>query len=185
MRYELRFAPVDGVRLLLWRDRLSLGPDFPCPQPLIANKRDVTALWAERGVQFIAGTVGQPGNLAVEPGEVQIAIERDQNGLAVGRPFVSHNALQIANPLALALHLFGLGQFLARSELEAVDQHRPLARLAVEPPQVIPLPVVRTVPQHGQPAPIWRQLDPARHRTVQAGAGKDAFEIERLGLGWL
>ncbi len=182
LRDEFGLAPVNGLGRFLGRDRARLGTDLAGPQPPVAHERDIAAARAERGVELVTAAVGQPADLAVKPGQEQIAIERDQDRLAIGCPVIADDALEITDPLAFALHLFGFGQLLARPQLEAVNQHGPLPGRAIIAPQVIALAIVGSGPQHGQPAPVGRKLDPARHCAVQAGTGEDALEIERPEL---
>ena len=66
----------------------------------IAHEGDKPALGRKLGIKFGLFRIGQTLGAAIQPCEEQIAIERDQNGLAVGGPFVGHDALEIADPLA-------------------------------------------------------------------------------------
>ena len=117
----------------------------------------------------------------IQPGQKQLAIQRHQQRLAVGAPFIGDDALQVADPGPLALHLLGLGEGPPAGELQRIDQHAPFALLAVIAPQVVALAVIRAVAQQGQPMAIGRKAPPPRGRAVDAGAGIDPLESE---CGW-
>ncbi len=175
---ELRLAPVDGFGGFLRADRarrrLAIGRRDP--QPAIAHEGQGIALRPQARVQLAPGGAGNLAHLAIKASEQQVAIERHQHGLAVTRPIIADDALEIAYALALALHLFRLAQHPARRQLERIDQHRPLAGLAIKAPQVEPLAIVGAVLEQGEIAPIGRQLHAARGGSVERGAGEHPFE---------
>ena len=184
LRDELGLAPVDGGGGFGWGHglRFGLAVDRPDEQPLVAHERDVAALGAERGIELAALRTRDLAHRTIEPGEQQVAVDGNEHGLAVGGPFVADDALEIADALALALHLFGFREFPPGRKLLRIDQHAPFASFPVEAPQVIAFAVIGTAAQHGDIAAIGRKLDRARHGPGQAGAGKNAFERKRAGL---
>ncbi len=153
LRDELGLAPAYRLALAR-RDRCGLAPRLADPQLAIADEGNVAARIAERGIEFAFLGIGQPYHFPAHSREVEIAIERDQHAGAILGPLIVDDALQAADPRALALHLLLLGQFAARTQHLAVDQHRPFARIAVIGPQIVAFAVVGAIAQHGKITPV-------------------------------
>src|SRR6185312_16976870 len=142
---ELGLAPVNELPFR-WRDRLDRSADRPRPQAVVAQERQIFAGLAENGIQRLArADVPELANAAVNSREVKLAVERNEDGLAVRGPVVGDDALEIDDTLALTLHLLGFGHRLPGAELPGIDQHRPFAGLSIERPQVVTLKVLGPV----------------------------------------
>ncbi len=158
------------------------------PQPAIAHEGNMAALGPDRRVQHFAALRGRdrrdgPCILARDMREEQLPIDRHHHAARIGRPFVTDDAFQLADTRALALHFRGFRQFLAAAQLQRIDQHPPGACMTVKAPQIIAVAIVGPAAQRGQEPAVGRQLHPARHRAVDAGAGKHAIERERSSRG--
>ena len=139
---------------------------------------------AQRGIEFAFLGIGQPHDLAADAREIEIAIQRDQHARTILGPLIVDDPCEVADARAFALHLLVLGQFAARPQRFAVDQHRPCRALAVIGPQIVALAILLAVAQQREIAAIGRQLDLARARPVEIGRREDAFETQfhRRGL---
>src|SRR3546814_151681 len=111
--------------------------DWAHPQLTFAHKGDEFPGVAQGRVELAFLGIGQPCDSAIEPGEIEIAIKRDQHRAPVALPLIADNALEVAHPRPLALHLLVFAELAARTELFAVDQHGPGPALAVIAPQII------------------------------------------------
>src|SRR6476659_2943129 len=149
-------------------DRLDRASDGSGPQPVIANERKILTFLAKHGIERLALADSlDRADATVDAREIEDSVEGHDYRLAVRRPVVIHDALKADRALALALHLLGFGHGLAGAELLGIDQHRPLARLAVERPQVVSLEVIGPVAQQRQIPPIGRKLGRPRNGAVQ------------------
>ena len=88
-----------GERLLLGRRQIERD------QILVADEADIAASLGDVRVDLGLRRVGQPADLAVERGEIEIAVDRDEDALAVGRPVVVDDPFGAADARALATHL--------------------------------------------------------------------------------
>ena len=181
LRDEFGLAIMD--RAAARRDRLGRAADGADPQALVAHEGQIFALGADAGVELGRLALGQALHAAVDRGEVEVAVERDEQGLAVGGPVVIDDAGEPADPRAFALHLLGFAEFGAGAELLAVDQHAPLAGGGIERPQIVALAVVGAVAEHGQQLAVGAELHPARRGSGERRAGEQALERQRL-LGY-
>ena len=163
---------------------LGAGGKVEHDQFIVANEGHEAALAADRRVELGFLGVGQAANLPREVGEVDVAIERHQQRLAVGRPVVSDDAGQIGDARALALHPLGFAQLGAGGEFLAVDEHARRAGGGVDRPQIIAFEVVGTAAQQRDQLAVGRQLQRARHLAGQRRAGENAVERQLLGCGW-
>ena len=154
LRNELRLAPADGLGLACGGDRLRLRPHRPDPQPPVAHEADIAAARRKQRVQFGPLGIGQPGDGAVEPGQIEIAIERHEHARTVARPLVADDALETGDAGAFALHLLVLGELAPASQLLRIHQHPPFAGLDVVAPQIIAVAIIGAVAQQGKIAAI-------------------------------
>ena len=182
LRDEFGLAPADVLVRFLRGHGCRLAADRADPQAPIAHEGDVFTRLAQRGVELAFLGVGQPERAAIEPREIEVAVERDQHTRAVACPLIVDDALEAADVGALALHLLVLGQFAPGPQRLAVDQHPPFAAGAVVAPQIVALAIALAVAQQGEEPPVGRQLRLPRARPVETGAGENALE-RQLGSG--
>ena len=83
LRDEFRLAPVDCLGRFFRGDGGWFGPDLSGPQLPVPHERDIAAFGTKRGIEFVPRTVGQPGHLSVQPGQIEITIKRYENRLAI------------------------------------------------------------------------------------------------------
>ena len=181
LSHELGLAPADRVAFL-GRDRRRLFAEFADPQLPLAHERCVALARRQRRIKLAFLGIGQAGHLAVELGEIEIAIQRHEHARPVARPLIGDDPRQPTDPRALALHLLVFGQFAPAAQLLAVDQHRPFAAVHLKAPQVITLRIVFAVAQDSEVFAIGRQFRLARCGAVERRRGKNPLEGELLFL---
>src|SRR5256885_477026 len=106
---------------LLPRSALTAWPPFG------SLTQSVTSTFGVMGVDLGVGRIGQPSDRSAGGiGEIEVAVDRNEDRLAVGRPFIFDDTLGPADATALAAHLFGFAD-LAAAKLGRIDQHPHLA----------------------------------------------------------
>ena len=157
LRDELGHAPADRVRRtagnLGGRSRRKIDD----MKLVIANERNEASGFADRAIEFARRSRSQSADGSVEArkvGKVEVAVERDEQGLAVGRPVVGNDPGQVADPRPLALHLFRFAEGRARTQFLAVEQHPFCPRRRVDRPQVVALDVVGAVSKQSHQSPV-------------------------------
>ena len=127
-------------------------------QFIVANERHEAALAADRGVELGSLGVGQAAHLPGEVGEVDVAVERHEQRLAVGRPVVGDDPGQIGDAGALALHPLGFAQAPRRWRISCCRRASARRRWRVDRPQIVALEVVGAAAQQRDQLAVGRQL---------------------------
>ena len=180
---ELGRAPADCPSAVLGQPALVSPFGVDHVEILVADEGKIAAGARNLGVEFGLGSRGDATDVAVEAREIKVAVERDEDRAAVGRPIVADDSAHAREPRALAPHPFLFGYLAPAADAGAVDQHPRLAGARIDRPQIVAVAIVGPVAQHGREPPVGRELEQARRRARQRGAGEDAFEGELLGLG--
>ncbi len=152
---KLRLAPTDRI-FLFGSDRRGFPANLTCPQLAITHEGDIAAIRAQLGIELAFLRIGEARHTSVELSEVEVSIQWHHYARTVRIPLVRDDAFKVAYPRPLALHLLIFGKLASAGEFLAVDQHRPLAVLAVITPQIIALALVLAIAKHGEVAPIGR-----------------------------
>ena len=169
-----RFAAVDR------QGALGAGGEFVQEEILIAHERHGRPARRDPGVELRLWRVGEAADGAVgNSGEVEIAIEGDEDRGRVGGPGIRDHAARAADPGPLAAHLLLLGD-LPAAELRRVDEHPLHAGSGVEGPQVVAIAVVGPRLEERGELPVGGERQAPRHRAGESGARHDPLEGEGL-----
>ncbi len=177
---ELGRAPADRAGAVGGQAPFVLPVGVDHVEILVANEGEVAAGPRDLGVELGLRRRRDPADIAVEPGEIEIAVERNEDRLAVRRPVIADDAAHTREPGSLAPHHLVFGKLGTGAEALAVDQHPRLAGGRVDCPEIVAVPVVRPVAQHGGEAPVRRELEQPGRRPGERGAGEDPLERQRL-----
>ena len=176
LRHEFGFAVADRALSIRGELAFLVRLEVDHIDVLIAHKRHVAAFRRNFRVQHIA--LGDQARL-VRVGrvdQVQIAGQRHQQLLAIGRPAVAENAVQAGRALAFAARLlFGRNRFIRHQRLR-VDQAVRALVLQLEFPQVELELVVGAAAQERDALAVGRDLQVAHAGAGQRRIGMDAFQ---------
>ena len=161
---KLRTPPRHRSRAVGREGALGAGGNVVQEEILVAHKRHGRAARGDPGVELRLGRVGEPADGAVgNRGEVQIAVERDEDRGRVGGPSIGDHAARAADPGPLAAHLLLLGD-LPAAELRRVDEHSLHAGGGVEGPQVVAVAIVGARLEERGELPVGGERQAPRHR---------------------
>ena len=177
---KLRTPPRHRSRPVGRQGPLGAGGEIVQKEILIADERHGSAARGDLGVELRLWRVGEPVDGAVgNGGEVEIAVEGDEDRGRVGGPGIRDHAARAANPGPLAAHLLLLGD-LPAAELRRVDEHPLLAGGGVEGPQVVAVAVIGSRLEERGELPVGGEGQAPRHGAGEGGAPHDPLERERL-----
>ena len=180
LRHELGRSPRHGAAAAAGQPPFHARSGIDHIQILIAHEAHIAAAGRHLGIHLRRRGLRQAADGAVQRRQIQVAVDRHQDRLAVRCPVIAHDPARAAQPRALAPHLLRLRYFGPAAHLPAVHQHARLPGGGVHRPQVIPVAVVRAVAQQRRQPPVGRQFRAARHRPAQRRAGKHPVQRQRL-----
>ena len=155
------------------------------PQVALADEADKPALGRDLRVGGEAFAVGELAHRAAgQLVQVQLAGQREQQALGIGRELVIDDATHRGDALALAAGLLGITEhFLARQHDLGIDQQPGLPGGDVVLPQVQLVAVGLLATQEGHPRTVRGHLRLEQGRTGQRTRAGDRFQGEFFGVG--
>ena len=177
---KLRASPRNRSAAVGREGPLGAGGEIVEEEILIAHERHGSPARGDPGVEFGLWRVGEPADGAVgDGGEIEIAVERNEDRGRVGGPGIGDHAARAADPGPLAPHLLFLGD-LPAAELRRVDEHPLLAGGGFEGPQVVAVAIVGPRLEERGELPIGGEGQAPWHRAGEGRAPHDPLERERL-----
>ena len=180
LRDELCGAPRERAAAISRKRALLAGRQIDHEQVLVAHERGVAPRLRYLGVDLGRLALGQAADVAVERRDVEVAVERHEDRLAVGRPIIGGDAAGAADAQPLASHLLRLRHLRAGADLGRIDQHAALGGGGVDRPQIEAIAIGVARQQQRDEAAVGGQLGRARLRARQRRALEHPLQRQLL-----
>ena len=183
LRDELGRAPAQRAAAVAGQRPLPGRGEVHDEDVLVAEVGEVAAGLRHLGVDLRLLGLGQAADLAVEAGEVEVAVDRHQDRFAVRRPAIIGDPLGAGDAKPLAAHLLFLGNVGAGADLLRIDQHPRGAGGCVDRPEIEAVLLLLPVAKERDQPSVRGQPGQARRRAGERGALEQPFQRQVPGLG--